>query len=136
MIVTQWIFKHFFSLSFFFKIWPHLSWNLSISWWSAATSPCSWHQVSSKAIRKKLSFKLYHAGSLCLMIRLYCLSVRFCSHTACLYTTHVIARYFLPAIFWVLVILIANKHHVYIGCKIVGIGEKWVLINSVLPAQF
>ena len=44
--------------------------------------------------------------------------------TACLYTTHVIARYFLPTIFWVLVIRIANKHHVYVGCKIVGEGEE------------
>ena len=35
-----------------------------------------------------------------------------------------IARYFLPPIFWVLVIQITNKHHVSVGCKIVGNGEE------------
>ena len=47
--------------------------------------------------------------------------------SACLYTTHAIARYFLPTIFWVLVIQISNKHHVYhayVGCKMVGNGEE------------
>ena len=44
--------------------------------------------------------------------------------TAYLYTTHAIARLFLPTIFWVLVIRITNKQHVYIGCKIVGNGEQ------------
>ena len=33
-------------------------------------------------------------------------------------------RYFLPAIFWMLVIWITNTHHVSVGCKIVGNGEE------------
>ena len=44
--------------------------------------------------------------------------------SAYLYTTHAVARYFLPTIFWVLVIRISNKHHVYVGYKIVGNGEE------------
>ena len=53
------------------------------------------------------------------------------ANSACLHTTQAIARYFPPTIFWVLVIWISNKHHVYVGCKIVGNGKEseWRIIS-------
>ena len=46
------------------------------------------------------------------------------TQSACLYTTHAIARQFLSTILWMMVSRITNKYHVYVGCKIAGNGEK------------
>ena len=45
-------------------------------------------------------------------------------HSVCFCRTHANAQYFLPAILWVLLIQITNKHHVSAGWKIMGNCEE------------